>query len=123
MNEDQPTETTAAPIPWACGTGRYTCATHMLEGGADIRYIQQLLGHVSLETTAIYTEVSIRQLQEVHARCHPASALETIGLPETESALRWRPASMLQLPASRVRILEPSGLQPEYGRSRTRLPN
>ena len=45
----------------------------MLDGGADIRYIQQLLGHEKLETTAIYTEVSIRQLQEVHARCHPSA--------------------------------------------------
>lgn len=51
---------------------RHTCATHLLEGGADIRYIQQLLGHESLETTAIYTEVSIIQLQAVHSRCHPA---------------------------------------------------
>ena len=51
---------------------RHTCATHLLEGGADIRYIQQLLGHENLETTAIYTEVSIIQLQAVHARCHPA---------------------------------------------------
>jgi integrase/recombinase XerD len=56
----------------SCHLLRHTCATHMLEGGADIRYIQQLLGHAKLETTAIYTEVSIRQLQEVHARCHPS---------------------------------------------------
>ena len=55
---------------------RHTCATHMLEGGADIRYIQQLLGHEKLETTAIYTEVSIVQLQAVHSRCHPAENLE-----------------------------------------------
>jgi integrase/recombinase XerD len=48
----------------------------MLEGGADIRYIQQLLGHEKLETTAIYTEVTIRQLLEVHARCHPAGRPE-----------------------------------------------
>jgi integrase/recombinase XerD len=60
-----------------CHVLRHTCATHMLEGGADIRYIQQLLGHESLETTAIYTEVTIRQLIEVHARCHPAGKLET----------------------------------------------
>ena len=56
---------------------RHTCATHLLEGGADIRYIQQLLGHANLETTAIYTEVSIIQLQAVHARCHPAERKET----------------------------------------------
>ena len=59
----------------SCHLLRHTCATHMLEGGADIRYIQQLLGHEKLETTAIYTEVTIRQLQEVHARCHPAARL------------------------------------------------
>lgn len=51
---------------------RHTCATHMLEGGADIRYIQELLGHEKLETTAIYTKVGIEQLQAVHTRCHPA---------------------------------------------------
>lgn len=53
---------------------RHTCATHMLEGGADIRFIQQLLGHEKLETTAIYTHVTIDQLQAVHARCHPAES-------------------------------------------------
>ena len=58
--------------PGSCHLFRHTCATHLLEGGADIRYIQQLLGHEKLETTAIYTEVSIVQLQLVHARCHPA---------------------------------------------------
>ena len=59
----------------SCHMLRHTCATHMLEGGADIRYIQQLLGHEKLETTAIYTEVNIRQLQEVHRRCHPSGRL------------------------------------------------
>jgi integrase/recombinase XerD len=56
-----------------CHVLRHTCATLMLENGADIRFIQQLLGHEKLDTTAIYTEVSIKQLQEVHARCHPAA--------------------------------------------------
>jgi len=60
----------------SCHLLRHTCATHMLEGGADVRYIQQLLGHENLETTAIYTEVSIRQLQEVHARCHPTGRMK-----------------------------------------------
>ena len=50
----------------------------MLEGGADIRFIQQLLGHAKLETTQIYTDVSIKQLQEVHERTHPAK-LKTVG--------------------------------------------
>ncbi len=58
-----------------CHILRHTCATHMLENGADIRFIQQLLGHEKLDTTAIYTEVSIKQLQEVHARCHPSAKL------------------------------------------------
>jgi site-specific recombinase XerC len=49
----------------------------MLENGADIRHIQQLLGHARLDTTAIYTQVTILQLQEVHARCHPSAGLET----------------------------------------------
>jgi integrase/recombinase XerD len=65
------------PKKGSCHLLRHTCATHMLEGGADIRYIQQLLGHEKLDTTAIYTEVSIKQLQEVHARCHPSARLET----------------------------------------------
>jgi integrase/recombinase XerD len=56
-----------------CHVLRHTCATLMLENGADIRFIQQLLGHEKLDTTAIYTEVSIKQLQEVHARCHPGA--------------------------------------------------
>ena len=58
--------------PLGCHLLRHTCATHMLEGGADIRYIQELLGHEKLETTAIYTQVTIEQLKAVHARTHPA---------------------------------------------------
>jgi integrase/recombinase XerD len=60
----------------SCHLLRHTCATHMLEGGADIRFIQQLLGHENLETTALYTEVTIRQLIEVHTRCHPSAQSE-----------------------------------------------
>jgi len=58
--------------PGSCHLLRSTCATHMLEGGADIRFIQQLLGHEKLETTAIYTQVSIEQLKAVHGKTHPA---------------------------------------------------
>jgi len=56
----------------SCHILRHSCATHMLEGGADIRFIQQLLGHEKLETTAIYTQVSIEQLKAVHSKTHPA---------------------------------------------------
>ncbi|MFD2257165.1 site-specific tyrosine recombinase XerC [Luteolibacter algae] len=58
--------------PGSCHILRHSCATHMLEGGADIRFIQQLLGHEKLETTAIYTHVSIEQLKAVHSKTHPA---------------------------------------------------
>jgi integrase/recombinase XerD len=59
----------------SCHLFRHSCATHMLEGGADIRYIQQMLGHARLDTTQIYTEVSIRALAEAHARSHPHGKL------------------------------------------------
>ena len=57
---------------------RHACATHMLEGGADIRYIQALLGHTSLQTTEIYTHVSIDKLKAIHTATHPAR-LERVG--------------------------------------------
>ena len=47
-------------------------ATLMLENGADIRYIQAMLGHAELSTTQIYTQVSIRKLKEIHTATHPA---------------------------------------------------
>ncbi|MES2297773.1 MAG: tyrosine-type recombinase/integrase [Pseudomonadota bacterium] len=51
---------------------RHACATHMLEGGADTRLIQAMLGHANLATTQIYTHVSIDKLKEIHAATHPA---------------------------------------------------
>jgi integrase/recombinase XerD len=51
---------------------RHACATHMLENGADIRFIQALLGHWELSTTQIYTQVAIGKLKEIHAATHPA---------------------------------------------------
>jgi integrase/recombinase XerD len=60
----------------ACHIFRHTMATLMLEGGADIRYIQAMLGHVRLDTTQIYTHVSIRMLKQIHSATHPAAKLD-----------------------------------------------
>ena len=50
---------------------RHCCATHMLNRGADIRYVQEMLGHASLNTTQVYTHVSIQRLRRTHAKHHP----------------------------------------------------
>ena len=59
-------------VTGSCHLFRHAMATHMLENGADIRFIQAILGHSDLDTTAIYTQVSIHKLKEVHAATHPA---------------------------------------------------
>ncbi len=60
----------------SCHLFRHTCATVMLEAGADIRYIQEMLGHVELSTTQIYTQVSIRRLKTVHSLTHPSAKID-----------------------------------------------
>ncbi|MEW6365922.1 MAG: tyrosine-type recombinase/integrase [Acidobacteriota bacterium] len=50
---------------------RHACGTHMLRAGANLRHVQQLLGHSKIESTEIYTHVAIRDLADVHARTHP----------------------------------------------------
>ncbi|HIP38977.1 MAG TPA: recombinase XerD [Desulfocapsa sulfexigens] len=56
-------------------TFRHTCATDMLRNGAPIRHIQELLGHESLESTQIYTRVTINDLKAIHAKYHPGEKL------------------------------------------------
>ena len=85
--------------PGSCHLFRHAMATHMLDNGADIRFIQALLGHARLDTTQIYTQVSLEKLKQVHAATHPAQwpvtahqdalaqALDAEARDEDESAL------------------------------------
>jgi integrase/recombinase XerD len=63
----------------SCHIWRHTMATLMLEGGADIRFIQAMLGHSDISTTQIYTQVAVGKLQQVHAMTHPAVHLRVRG--------------------------------------------
>jgi integrase/recombinase XerD len=58
-------------------TLRHSCATHMLKNGAPVRHIQEMLGHESLESTQIYTHVTINDLKAIHAKYHPSETLQS----------------------------------------------
>jgi integrase/recombinase XerD len=58
-----------------CHLFRHTMATLMLEGGADVRFIQEMLGHATLQATQVYTRVSIKKLKEIHTVTHPGAQL------------------------------------------------
>ena len=71
----------------SCHMFRHTMATLMLENGADIRFIQQMLGHSELSSTEIYTQVSIKKLKEIHSVTHPAKLERALDKPQ-EAALQ-----------------------------------
>jgi integrase/recombinase XerD len=70
----------------SCHLFRHTCATLMLDHGADIRHVQEQLGHACLQTTQIYTHVSIQKLKEVHAATHPGALLSPRRPPENPAS-------------------------------------
>ncbi|MDD2624530.1 MAG: tyrosine-type recombinase/integrase, partial [Candidatus Riflebacteria bacterium] len=55
---------------------RHSCATHMLEGGASIMAVQEMLGHVDVSTTQIYTHLTAKDLKDIHQSAHPRGKLQ-----------------------------------------------
>ena len=70
----------------SCHLFRHTMATHMHENGADIRFIQQILGHEDIKSTQVYTRVALRMLQQVYASTHPAAFLDRGDAPPMPAA-------------------------------------
>ena len=68
----------------SCHLFRHAMATQMLENGADVRFIQAMLGHADIKTTQVYTRVSIRALKDIHSATHPARLTRATLRPEDQ---------------------------------------
>ncbi len=94
----------------SCHLFRHACATHMLENGADTRFIQALLGHSSLATTQVYTHVALTKLKEIHAATHPAKIerIETTRAPANNAEASNEHDALLTALAAEAEDDEPS---------------
>jgi integrase/recombinase XerD len=102
----------------SCHLFRHTMATLMLEGGADIRFIQAMLGHAELSTTQIYTQVSIRKLKEVHTATHPAKMTRgTAYLTAVDDDAPVAAASDDTTPAPQRTTIPPASISTQQGRA------
>jgi len=109
----------------SCHLFRHSMATAMLENGADVRYVQEMLGHSRLTSTEIYTRVSVAKLREVHAATHPGlrPLAEAQDLDEFDAqAVRQASAEDLEEDSSRASRDELAGSPQEAGEPAGDLP-
>jgi integrase/recombinase XerD len=84
----------------SCHLFRHAFATHLLEAGCDIRFIQEMLGHAKLDTTAIYTRVTVGTLKAMHARFHPTEVREAAAVAAATAPAAPGPAAADSLSAA-----------------------
>lgn len=96
-------------VKGACHLFRHACATHMLENGADSRFIQAMLGHSSLSTTQIYTHVALAKLKEIHSATHPARMERVSGPAARQDDVHADAAALLSSLAAESDIEDQAG--------------